>query len=147
GYTYGIGSTFQGGVRPGPFRIASGVRSNVTLESLEAILELMRSHGERFSDEDLEATRNFYLRNNAMAFETLGAKLGLLTEMSSLGVPADITIQRTRAAEQLTVADIRGLAERYLDPERMVWVVVGDATSQEGRLEALEFGEVTRLER
>lgn len=147
GYTYGIGSSFQGGAGPGPFRISSGVRSNVTLESLELILDLVRTHGERFTDEDLDATRNFYLRNNAMAFETLGAKLGLLSEMSSLGVPADITIQRTREAEQLTVADIRELADRYLDPERMVWLVAGDGATQAARLESLGLGPVIPIER
>ncbi len=143
GYTYGISSGFRGTTRPGPFQVSSAVRANVTLESLELILDLVGNHGTRFTEEDLEATRNFYLRNNAMAFETLGDKIGLLTEMSAYGFPADIALRRADEAEALTVDDIRALADRYLDPERMIWLVVGDAASQAERLDALGLGEVT----
>ncbi len=36
GYTYGIRCGFSGTGFPGPFRISSSVRSNVTLDALEA---------------------------------------------------------------------------------------------------------------
>jgi zinc protease len=41
----------------------------------------------------------------------------------------------------MTVAQIRDLSERYLDPNRMIWVVVGDAKTQLARLKELGFGE------
>jgi zinc protease len=140
GYTYGIGSGFSGGQRAGPFSISSGVRSNVTAESLEVIRQLVEGHGAGFDDEDLEITRGFLLRNNAMAYETLGAKLGLLSSMSAFGFPADFALQRAAEVEEMTVGRIRGLADQYLDPAGLVWLVVGDAVSQMGRLEALGLG-------
>src|SRR5690606_1882232 len=54
GYTYGIGSGFSGGARPSPFFVTSSVRSNVTLESLQVIREIMQRHGSDFDEEDLE---------------------------------------------------------------------------------------------
>jgi zinc protease len=112
----------------------------VTAESLEVIRQLVEGHGAGFDDEDLEITRGFLLRNNAMAYETLGAKLGLLSSMSAFGFPADFALQRAAEVEEKTVGRIRGLADQYLDPAGMVWLVVGDAVSQMGRLEALGLG-------
>ena len=42
GYTYGIASGFAGTDVPGPFRISSSVRSNVTAESLAEIARICR---------------------------------------------------------------------------------------------------------
>lgn len=147
GYTYGISSGFRGGARPGPFQIGSAVRSNVTLESVQVIRELLEAHGPNFTEADLEITRGFLLRNNAGAFETLGAKLGLLSTMSSLGFPRDYALRRAQAVERITVDEIRTIADEALNPNRMAWVVIGDAQSQLSRLEALGLGPVTLLNR
>jgi zinc protease len=147
GYTYGISSSFRGGARPGPFQVGSAVRSNVTLESLQEIRRIMENHGPGFTEEDLEVTRGFLVRNNAGAFETLGAKVALLSDMTAYGFPADIQLRRAEAVNQFTVADIQATAARYLDPTTMAWVVVGDARTQLPRLGALGLGPVTLLDR
>jgi len=147
GYTYAIGSGFSGGARPSPFFVTSSVRSNVTLESLQVIREIMQRHGPDFDEEDLEITRGFLLRSNAMAFETLGDKLGVLTAMSLYGFPADFALRRADEVQEMTVPRIRELADRYLDTDRMVWLVVGDAATQLSRLGALGVGEAVVVSR
>lgn len=47
----------------------------------------------------------------------------------------------------MTVEEIKALADRYLDPEEMVWLVVGDAATQLDRLTALGLGEPVLLDR
>jgi zinc protease len=147
GYTYGIRSAFSGTTRPGAFAITSSVRSNVTYESLALVKTIMERHGPGFDDDDLEATRSFLLRANARAFETLGAKLGLLADMSAYGFPADYVLRREDVVRAMTVERVRALAERYLEPESMVWLVVGDARTQAPRLAALGLGEPRRVDR
>ncbi|MDT8340009.1 MAG: pitrilysin family protein [Longimicrobiales bacterium] len=147
GYTYGIGAGFRGGALPGPFAISSGVRANVTLESLQLVKKIMEDFGPTFDEADLEATRSFLLRANARAFETLGAKLGILRAMSAYGFPADYVLQREAVVRGMTIPEVRRLAEEYLDPDSMVWLVVGDARTQLPRLEALGMGAVTVLDR
>jgi zinc protease len=143
GYTYGISSAFGGTDMPGPFQIASSVRSNVTLEALQAIKTIVQAHGPEFDADDLEATRSFLLRANARAFESPGAKLGLLEDMSLYGFPADYVIKREQIVRDMTIPRIRQLASQYLAPEKMVWLVVGDARTQLPRLAALGFGRPT----
>jgi zinc protease len=147
GYTYGIRSSFSGTDLPGAFSIGSSVRSNITLEALELIKGIVERHGPDFDATDLEATQSFLLRTNARAFETLGSKLGVLRAMSGYGFPADYVLQREQIVRDMTIDEIQRLAERYLDPADMIWLVVGDARTQEGRLGALGLGPVTRLDR
>jgi zinc protease len=147
GYTYGIGSGFRGGALPGPFAITSSVRSNATFESLELIKGLVETLGPQFDDEDLEATNSFLLRNNAMAFETLGDKLGIVRDMNDYGFPADYLLQRQTTVRDMTIPRIRELAGRYLDPRGMIWLIVGDAKTQMGRLAALGLGAPVPIDR
>ena len=128
-------------------RIASGVRSNVTLESLELIKNLVERHGPDFDEEDLAVTQGFLIKNNARAFETLGAKLGILVDMSAFGFEPDYVLEREAIVREMTIDRVRALAAAYLDAESMVWLVVGDAETQRDRLIALGLGEAIRLDR
>ena len=147
GYTYGVSSGFSGSDFPGPFRLASSVRSNVTLESLQLIKGLMERHGPDFAADDLEATKSFLLKNNAMAFETLGDKIGILRDMSLLGLPADYVLQREAVVRDMTIERVAELAGRYLSPQSMIWLVVGDAATQRDRLASLGLGTPRTLTR
>jgi zinc protease len=147
GYTYRIGSGFNGSDIPGPFQIGSSVRSNVTYESLELIRDMIAAHGPTFDADDLEATQGFLLKSNAGRFETLGSKLGVLADMSAYGFPSDYVLQREAIVRDMTEDKIRGLASRYLDGSRMVWLVVGDAATQLDRLRGLGLGEPVRVDR
>jgi zinc protease len=147
GYTYGIGSGFQGSDVPGPFQIFSNVRANVTFEALDLIKEIVERHGPEFDAADLEATQSFLLRANARAFETRRAKLGLLANMTLLGFPADYVLKREETVRSMTIDRVQELASRYLDPDRMIWLVVGDARTQRDRLGALGLGDPVMLDR
>lgn len=141
GYTYGIGSGFSGTRFPGTFTIQSGVRANVTLESLQLVKSILENYGKNFSDADLKTTQGFLVKSNARAFETAGAKLNLLDNISSYGWKPDYVKQREQVVKAMTVAQIKELSGRYLDPNKMIWLVVGDAKTQLPRMKELGFGE------
>ncbi len=146
GYTYGVGSGFRGGRYPGAFAVSTSVRSNVTLESLQIIKDMLETYGPTFDDEDLEVTRGFLLRANASAFETLGAKLGVVRAVSDFGFAPDYILQQEQAVRDMTVSRIRELAERHLTGD-LIWLVAGDAETQLDRLEALGLGPAVMLDR
>jgi zinc protease len=141
GYTYGINSSFSGSTAPGPFTIGSGVRANVTLESVQLVKSILENYGKNFSDADLSTTQGFLVKSNARAFETAGAKLNLLDNISSYGWKPDYVKQREQIVKSMTVPQIRTLAAKYLDPNKMVWLIVGDAKTQLPRLKELGFGD------
>ena len=147
GYTYGVSSRFAGTEFPGPFSIGSGVRSNITLEALDLIKGILERHGPDFDDEDLAGTKSYLIKANASAFETLGAKLGILADMSAYGFPADYVLQRESIVQNMTIERVQELADQYLDPTDMVWLVVGDARTQRARLRALGLGNPVLIDR
>jgi len=141
GYTYGINSGFSGSKSAGPFVIASGVRSNVTLESTQLVKQILQEYGTTYTADDLETTKNFLIKSNARTFETSGAKLGMLENMSKYGWPASYVQDREQIVKSMTLPQIQDLSKKYFDPSKMVWLVVGDAKTQLPRMKELGFGE------
>ncbi|MEX5747813.1 M16 family metallopeptidase [Massilia sp. X63] len=141
GYTYGINSSFGGSKSAGPFVIASGVRSNVTLESAQLVKQILQDYPASYSAADLETTRNFLVKSNARAFETASAKLAMLDNMSKYGWRADYLKERERIVQSMTLPQVQALSQKYLDPSKMVWLVVGDAKTQLPRMKELGFDE------
>jgi zinc protease len=141
GYTYGINSNFSGTKSPGTFTIASSVRSNVTLESAQLIKSILQNYGKDYSDKDMETTQSFLIKSNARAFETAGAKLNMLENISKYGWKYDYVKGREQIVKNMTVQQIKDLSNKYLNPDKMVWLVVGDAKTQLPRLKELGFGE------
>jgi len=137
GYTYGIRSRFSGDEFAGRFSISSGVRTNVTYEATALVKELLENYGENFNSNDLEVTKSFNIKSNARAFETLGAKLNMLSNMSHYDLPADYALQREQQVKNLTVDQVKELAKTYLKPNQMIYLVVGDAATQVEKLEQL----------
>ena len=142
GYTYGIRSRFDGGRAIGSFEISSSVRSNVTLESAKLIKEIVSNYGATFTAADLEITKSFLTRSRARAFETSDGKLQMLSNIGDYGLPADYVAREGRTIERMSVARIRAIAKKYLQPDKMIYVVVGDRSTQAKRLESMELGPV-----
>ena len=145
GYTYGIYSTFQGTNIPGPFLIDSRVRTNVTLEAAELVQQILKDFGKNYSDLDLETTKNYLLKSNARAFETLNAKLNMLDDISSYNWPYDYVNQREKIVREMTVEKIKILSSKYLNADKMIYLFVGDADTQMSRLNKLGYGDPVKL--
>ena len=140
GYTYGIRSGFSYDNYTGMFTIRSGVRSNVTLEAIETIREILTSFGDNYSQEDLDITKGFTLKSNARAFETLRAKLNVVGNVNGYGFDNNYVTQREKEVKALTVDDMKRLYSTYVHPDKMIYLVVGDKATQFERLEGLGLG-------
>ena len=145
GYTYGIRSGFNGSEDRGTFNVRSSVRTNVTKESIELIRDIVGNYGKDFTQEELDIMKGALLRNQALKNETLRDKLGMLNELSGYGYPDDFRAQNAKAIEAMTLEDFKSLAAKYLRPDAMNYLVVGDAESQADRLKDLGYGDPVML--
>ncbi|GHA39449.1 peptidase M16 [Salinimicrobium marinum] len=145
GYTYGIRSSFNGSKLPGPFSISTGVRTNVTFEAVSLIKEILAKYPENFNEEDLEVTKGFMIKSNAREFETLGSKLNMLRNVSNYDWANDYVKQQEETVQNITVEQIKELAEKYLNPNNMYYVIVGDAETQLERLKEIGLGDPVLL--
>ncbi|MEC7291553.1 MAG: insulinase family protein, partial [Pseudomonadota bacterium] len=95
-----------------------------------------------FTENDLEVTQSFFTKSQARRFESLGAKLNVLSDIADYDLPYDYVSQQVAAVKALTVGEVQELANAYVRPDAMNIVIVGDAETQASRLEALGYGEV-----
>ncbi|PHR95867.1 MAG: peptidase M16 [Leeuwenhoekiella sp.] len=130
GYTYGIRSRFEGSALPGPFLVTSGVRSNVTAESTQLVRDIMSSYAADFDEEDLELTKGYFLKSEARGFETPGAKLNYLGEIATFNYKPNYILKQQETMKTITLDKIKSLATAYADPDKMIYVIVGDAKTQ-----------------
>ena len=104
------------------------------------IKEIVEDYGTNFSENDLEITKGFMLKSNARAFETLRSKLNMLRNISNYDYPEDYAKKRENVVKALTVEDVKRLAKKHLNSDKMIYLIVGDAETQFKKLEKLGFG-------
>lgn len=140
GYTYGARSGFSGTSYPGTFAASTSVMSNATLESVEIIRDEIAAYRQGIFEEGLEFTKNALIQSNARRFETLFALQGMLEDIGMYGLPFDYVRQEEDEIRQMTLERHRELAQKYLDPDHMIYLVVGDARTQLPQLRQLGLG-------
>ena len=140
GFTYGARSNFNGGKNYGSFIATSRVRTNSTLESATIFKEEMEKYRKNIPQEYIDFTKSSLLKNNALRFETLGNLLNMLNTMTSYNLPDDYIKQEEKFIKSLTIEKQLELVNKYIDPSKMYYVVVGDAKTQLDDLEKVGLG-------
>ncbi|MCW8803725.1 MAG: insulinase family protein, partial [Ignavibacteriaceae bacterium] len=147
GYTYGARTSFNGSLYPGYFVAASSVSSNSTLESIQIFVDEMNKYRKGIPLSDLEFTKNALIRSNARAFETLGALRGMLNTIATYNLQFDYVKQREDFVRNLTQDQLKELAQKYIEPNVMTYLIVGDAKTQLKPLKQLGLGNPVLLDR
>ena len=147
GYTYGIRSRFEGNRLPGPFVISSGVRSNVTSESTQLIQDILEKYPEVFNQDDLELTKNYALKSSARELETPNAKIGYLNDLAIYDFEPAYALKRQQTAKNITLNEIQALAKKYANPQRLIYVIVGDAATQLAPLKKIGINTVKLVDK
>lgn len=145
GYTYGIGSSFFGDKYTGTFSLSTSVRSDVTIESIESIKEIVENYGPEFSEEDLTLVKDSLIRSQALQTESLAEKFGLLNEISGLGYPDDYLMQHADLIKGMSLEEFKEYASKYIRPEALNWMVVGNVKSDMEKFRTLGFDDVILL--
>ncbi|WP_072989871.1 M16 family metallopeptidase [Flavobacterium segetis] len=140
GYTYGIGSSFSGSNNKGPFSISSGVRSNITFEAVSLIKEILNNYGKNFNENDLDVTKGYLIKSNAREFETLSSKLDMLYNISNYGYTDAYAKEQEDVVKNISLANVKVLSDKYLNADKMIYLIIGDAETQLGKLEQIGFG-------
>ncbi|MGE5347681.1 MAG: M16 family metallopeptidase, partial [Actinomycetota bacterium] len=147
GFTYGASSSFREMKNTAPFVISTMVRSDATLETMEIITGELRKYREGISDDELMFIKNCMIRSNALRFETNEALVNMLSYIGKYGFSNDWVRKEEDVIRNMTVEDHKSITQKYFDPDRMYYVVVGDAATQMKQLEKAGFGKPVVLER
>ena len=147
GYTYGARTRFSGSKVPGPFTASSSVRTNTTYESVKIFKEEMENYPTTVSQEDLDFTQNALIKSNARRFETLGSLIGMLQTRSRYNFPADYIKNEEDIVRNMNLEELKGLASKYITPDKMSYLVIGDAATQFEQFNNAGFDEVILIDK
>ena len=140
GFTYGARSNFSGSNEFGQFIASSKVRTNSTVESVTIFKTEMEKYRKGNSQDYVDFTKSSLLKGNALRFETLGGLMGMLNTMTGNNLSADYIKKEEAYVKGLTIQQQLDYTNKYIDPARMYYVVVGDAKTQLEPLEAVGLG-------
>lgn len=141
GYTYGAYAYIPQRTEVSPFTVRTSVRANATLPSLEIIKDMVANYAENFSQEDVEVTQTKVLKANTRAFESLGAKLNMLHEISKFGKQANFMEQEQEELTSMKLEDYREMISKYMNESKMLYLVVGDGATQLEEVRKLGMGD------
>jgi zinc protease len=140
GFTYGARSIFREMKSVAPFFATTSVRSDATLETMEIITGEMRKYRAGIPEDELTFIKNCMIRSNALRFETNESLVSMLSYIDKYGFSDDWVKKEEDVIRNMTIEQHKAITEKYFDPDRMIYVVVGDAASQLKPLGKLGFG-------
>jgi zinc protease len=147
GFTYGASSYFQEMKTKAPFIASTSVRSDATFESVMIAKDEMEKYRNGITENDLQFIKNCMILSNALRFETNGSLAGMLSTISKYGLPEDYVKREENVIKGMTVEEHKAITDKYIIPDRMYYVVVGDASTQLKPLEKIGFGKPVLIQR
>jgi zinc protease len=128
GYTYGAYSKFDMRRLAGAFEATAEVRTAVTGDSLkEFFYELNRIRDEKVSEIELQDAKNFLTGVFPIRAETQEGLTTLLVQKQIYNLPDDYLETYRDKINEITIEDVETAAKKYISPENMAIVIVGDA--------------------
>ncbi|MES2131559.1 MAG: pitrilysin family protein [Bacteroidota bacterium] len=126
GYTYGIGSGLSSLVNTGYFFISTEVGADVTNNTLEEIYKEIKLLREELVDaEELETVRNYVLGQFLRSVDGPYALADKFKAIWEFGLDYDYFEKYFEAVKTITPAEIKALANTYLQEKDLIELVVG----------------------
>jgi zinc protease len=142
GYTYGAGSSFDMRASAGPFSATAGVQTDKTSEALKEFFVELNGILKPIPAEELARAKNYVALRYPSAFETTGDISRRLEDALVYKLPDDYFAKYVQTIESVTAADVQRVAQKYIKPDHLAVVVVGDLKVIEPGIRALNLGPI-----
>ena len=143
GYTYGASSFFIFRRSMGYFVAGGGIRTDVTAPAItEMEKEIQRMIDTPMKPEELALAKDSQSRSLPGMFETTGGEAGALAEIYMYNLPGDYFSKLPGQLNAVTAEQAEEVAKKYLHPDEMILICVGDRAKIEPELAKLNLGEI-----
>lgn len=129
GLAYSVYSYFQVGRHlPGLFIAGSETKRDSTVEVVELMRQIMRQLIDQpVTEAELELAKNSLINSFVFAFEDTHSVVSRTARLDFYGYPENYMETYRQQISAVSVADVQRVAQRYLHPERLQIVLVGDS--------------------
>jgi zinc protease len=141
GYVFTVTSVWTATRFPGFFQVRAGARTDATAETVGIVLDqLKRLCDEPVPADELEAGKRAVIGNFALNLERPATILNQSYLRYRYGFSLDYWDRWPAKMASVSAAEAQAVAQKYMDPNRVLIVAVGDAAKIRGGLE--KFGKV-----
>ncbi len=145
GYTYGAGSRFV--LRPvaGYFIAYSSVQTDVTDKALQEFFKELNGIRQAISQEEIDRAKNYTALGYPNNFQTVAGIAGEVEELVYYNLSKDYFNQYIDKILSVKDEEVKSAAEKYIKPDKMIVVVVGDKSRIAEGIKKLNLGKVVEM--
>lgn len=137
---YGSGNFF-----PGIFYAGVMTQSETTAEAINAIIgQIERLQNEPITEKELRDTKDRFLNSLVFEYDSRASVLNEQMSFDYAGLPDDTFDRLVEDIQQVTIEDVQEAANKYMQPENLQILVVGNGEEIGDQLQ--QFGEVNEID-
>ncbi|MCK5125792.1 MAG: insulinase family protein [candidate division Zixibacteria bacterium] len=146
GLAYSVRSSFNTGSRDlGTFNASTQTKSSTAYKALRLMMdEVERIRKAPVEDEELDGAKDSYINRYVFGFTSAGQIVGRLMGLEFNDRPRDLLQKYLDNIHAVTKEDVLRVAKKYLTPENLTIMVVGNADNFDKPFD--EFGAITHIE-
>jgi zinc protease len=144
GLAYAVGGGFGLAYdHPATFRVEVLTKSPSTVDATKAALtEIAGLNSKPFTEVELNRAKDDILNSFLFRYDSKDKILGERERLEFYGYPADYLETYKAALEKVTLADVTAVAKKYVHPDKLAVLVVGNGPEIKPGLDELKMGPV-----
>ena len=132
---------------PAAFRAEVLTKSPSTVDATKAALgEIAGLNSTPFTEDELKRAKDDILNSFLFKYDTKGKILDERERLEFYGYPADYLETYKAALEKVTLADVTAAAKKYIHPEKLAVLVVGNGPEIKPGLDELKLGPMQKVD-
>ncbi len=121
-----MASGFEAGLEPGAFAVNLETKNQSAGEAItQVIKEVEKMRSQTVSAAELDEAKSYLIGSFPSKMDSVAKRAALLAYVEFYGLGLDYPWRYPSLIKNLTPADLKKTAEKYLHPERYLLVVVG----------------------
>jgi zinc protease len=143
GYTYGAFSVFAYHRAPGPFLSGGDIRTDATAPATTEIFkELRRMRETQMTPAELILSKDSIARSLPGRFERGTDAAASFADLFTFDLPLDYYSTLPDRINAVTIEQAQAVAQKYIVPEKMIVLAVGDRAKIEEDMKKLNLGKI-----
>jgi zinc protease len=132
---------------PATFQTVVLTKSDSTVEAIQQAYKVMDGlTTQPFTEEELKRAKDNILNSFLFRYDTKDKVLAERVRLEFYGYPADYLETYKAALEKVSVADLNGVAKKYIHPDKYAVLVVGNGPEIKPGLDDLKMGAVHNID-
>jgi zinc protease len=147
-WSYGVFSVMPAARGQRPYLSISPVETDKTKESLGELVKEYKdiAGGKPIVENELKDQQSNATLGLPGSFETVQQLAGAYSQILQYGLPEDYFNTFTEKVLALTPESANEIAKKFILPDHLVWVVVGDMNKVEAGIRQLNLGEIHKID-